>query len=528
MIPLGKQLRIKYSAKLTNIQYVNSSFDKGILQVCYHGKNRNHSDIPKKVIENCIDTIYNCPVVCNYIREDDEIGSHDVEIVHTDKGLKMVNITTPVGVVPSGANYWWEEIDDDGKIHEYLCVEVLLWKRQEAYQKLKENGITDQSMEITVKDGEMVDGYYRVYDFEFTAFCLLGTANPCFESASLHLFEESQFRLQYTEMLEDLKTELTKVQSANAVDISHPQEYSEGGSNTLDKKQELLAKYNLTLDMLDFNIDEYELDELEDKLKSYQSAQNEDGDNKDKNDQGDKGSEQYALTGEQFREELIAALSAEKYTSPCGGEYARYCYIDYSSELSEVYCYDCEDWKLYGFSYSVDGDVISIQFDTKKRKKVSIVDFEGEPDDDAHLFNYMETYSNAETVTKITQEKDDALAKYAEAETTIASLNTELSDLRQFKADKIKDERNASEAAVFELFEDLTGVEAFEALKENASQYSLEELEDKCYALRGRHNTQLAFSSNTPKTPKLPAVQPEANTTSEPYGGLFIKYKNND
>ena len=37
-------------------------------------------------------------------------------------------------------------------------------------------------MEITVKDGELIDGVFHIYDFEFTAFALIGVA-PCFESS---------------------------------------------------------------------------------------------------------------------------------------------------------------------------------------------------------------------------------------------------------------------------------------------------------------------------------------------------------
>ncbi len=100
----------------------------------------------------------------------------------------------PVGVVPESARYFWREItEDDGSVHNYLCVDVLLWKRQEAYKKIKEDGITAESMEISVKDGRMQDGFFVIDDFEFTAFCLLGSAEPCFESASLAMFSMDSF-----------------------------------------------------------------------------------------------------------------------------------------------------------------------------------------------------------------------------------------------------------------------------------------------------------------------------------------------
>lgn len=514
---------------------INSSFDAGILRVCYHGKNRNRSEITKEIFEKCINTIYNCPIVCNYIREEDEIGSHDVEVIKTNKGLKLVNITTPVGVVPTGANYWWEEVEEEnGTVHEYLCVEVLIWKRQEAYSKLKENGITDESMEITVKDGEMIDGYYRVYDFEFTAFCLLGTAEPCFESASVRLFEKDEFSSMYSLMMSDLKKEITKAQPANAVDILHPQKFSEGGNETLDKKLELLAKYNLTVDVLDFNIEDFELDELEQKFAEIKNTDgsnddSQDGDNNTPNDgeddNEDNNSENFALTAEQFRAELIEALSTERMTSSWGEEIPRYIYVDYDTELSEVYCYDYQDWKLYGFIYSTSGDVVSINFADKKRKKFSIVDF-NEGDNDlsfSHIYESIAEISRSQNKKEFETEKIALEAKYSEAATTIDTLNGEITALRKFKEDKLKDERDDAVEAVFSEFEDLIGTEAFETLKTNVADYSIEDLEEKCYAIRGRKNSTLSFSAQK-KAPKLPAHQHTKNDNDEPYDGLFIKY----
>ena len=179
-------LNLTYASSLTDLCEINSSFDSGILRIAYTGDNRNGSSISKDVFERCIKTIYNCPVVCNYDRETDTLGGHDMELVRKDDGsLILVNLTQPIGVVPQTAKVYWETVEeDDGTVNEYLCAEVLIWKRQEAYRKIKKDGITAQSMEITVKDGETINGIYCIKDFEFTAFALIGV-EPCYESASL-------------------------------------------------------------------------------------------------------------------------------------------------------------------------------------------------------------------------------------------------------------------------------------------------------------------------------------------------------
>lgn len=150
-----RTMRIVFSSSISDLTEKNSSFDRGILRVAYTGRNRNNSFISKETFERCMPSIYNCPIVCRYDREEDVIGSHDMDLVSDgDGGLRIVNITHPVGVIPESAQYWWEEIEDDSGVHEYLCVDALIWKRQEAYKKIKEDGITDESMEISIKEGE--------------------------------------------------------------------------------------------------------------------------------------------------------------------------------------------------------------------------------------------------------------------------------------------------------------------------------------------------------------------------------------
>ena len=132
-------LNLTYASSLTDLCEINSSFDSGILRIAYTGDNRNGSSISKDVFESCIKTIYNCPVVCNYDRETDTLGGHDMELVRKDDGsLILVNLTQPIGVVPQTAKVYWETVEeDDGTVNEYLCAEVLIWKRQELTEKSK-------------------------------------------------------------------------------------------------------------------------------------------------------------------------------------------------------------------------------------------------------------------------------------------------------------------------------------------------------------------------------------------------------
>ena len=117
--------------------------------------------------------------------------------------------------------------------------------------------------------------------------------------------------------------------------------------------------------------------------------------------------------------------------------------------------------------------------------------------------------------------------KFNSAEDKISTLNNELDELREFKLNVEKNEKAEAIKNVMSKFSDLEGYELFEALKAECENYSLEELEEKCFAIRGRKNTKTTFSTNKPQTPKIPAGGATVNTEEDPYGGIVNKYKKN-
>lgn len=505
---MEKVLQMTYASSLTNLCSINSSFDSGVLRIAYHGDNQNKSSISKEVFERCIKTMFNCPIVCNYDMETDTLGGHDMEIVRDGSGaLRIVNATTPIGVIPESANVWWDYVtEDDGTEHEYLFAEALIWKRQEAYRKIKKDGITAHSMEITVKDGELIDDIFHIYDFEFTAFALIGVT-PCFESAALEMYSKQDFKKQLSEMMQDLKESFSLVNPSHEDDNIHPQNYSmEGGEEVLQSKTELAEKYGIDVESLDFSLDDYTEEELVEKFEAMKS-------DAEKHDEPVGEPEQnFALTSNVV-EELNRVLGEVKIEREWG-ECERYWYVDCDFDAHEVYCWDTSDWLLYGFMYSVNGDSVIIDFECKKRKKYVIADFdEGEQASPfAQVFAQMEQkiHDNAQWE-----------AKYQSASDTISTMETELGELRQFKADAESVALESARDKVFAQFEDLVGVEAFEALRENCAEYDVEALEEKCYAIRGRNGSVAKFSLEG-KTPKLKVEK--TDMSNEPYGGIFTQY----
>lgn len=515
---MGKVVHMAYSSSISSLCEINSSFDTGVLRIAYTGANRNGSFISKETFERCIDTLYNCPIVCHYDRETDSIGGHDMELVtNEDGGMRLVNMTIPIGVIPESSKYFWSVVEEeDGTEHEYLCADVLIWKRQEAYKKIKEDGITAHSMELTVKDGEMEGGLFVIKDFEFTAFCLLGDEHePCFESSALGLFSYDEMKKQMAEMMSDLKNEFSLVVPPVGDNDKHPQNHPmEGGEKVLNEKLALVAEYGFEVENLEFSIEDLTLEELREKFEAMKPAE----------PVADPVVEEpvepkvdFALAG-QIREEIYNALSVEKIEC-CWGEMTRYHYVDHDHEALQVYCYDAEDWKLYGFAYSMNGDNVVIDFDSKKRMKFAIVDFdEGEQSTPfASVF---------EEITKQYTANDTQWSeKYQTASDTITSMENELGTLRQFKTDTEEAALAVARDEVFAQFEDLVGVEEFDALRENCAEYELDALEEKCFAIRGRKGASAKFAHESKPTKlKVDKTKP----VNEPYGGLFARYGHTD
>lgn len=542
-------MNIQFSSALSNIKEINPSFDTARLRIAYTGKNRNNSFISREAFERAIPSMYNCPVVANYIRDENEIGSHDGEFINNKDGeIEYINITQPVGIVPESASYDWETVDDNGVIHQYLCTDVILWKRQEAYQKIIDNGITDQSMEIAVTDGEIVDGYYDIRDFHFTAFCLLGTAEPCFESAALFTFSNDGFKQQYTQMMKEFKAAF----SDSDADVK-----TKEGENRLDKFKEFLAKYQLEESELDFDYSEMTDEELEDMLEKFadrKKAKNEDSETEieDKNDveDDDDDGENVSTQSDEDEDPNVDvaddatdddssddsgdddgddsgsdfALISQIYNAICDalfeetieeewGSLCRYWLQDYDLDKKEVYFYDRKNsCNLYGAPFKFDGDDVIIEFEKAKRKKYVVEDYiEGESEQNKQDYSICEIFKKFDEICSIQKQEIDRLS--------------------QFEQSTLTEKRKIEESVLFEKFdEQLKDCKEYKILKSNSKDFTLEELEKELFALVGKIN----FSLENKKPQNKPIVTFNdfneeiqiSEDDEDEFGGLFAWTKN--
>jgi hypothetical protein len=498
-----RNMKIPFTSSLLNLTEINPSFDTGIMRVAYTGRNRNNSFISKAAFEQCIESIYNVPVVANYTRDDNSIGGHDMELVQKGDEVKLVALTQPVGVVPAGAKWYWDLVEDDSGIHEYLCVEVLIWKRQECYDKIKEDGFEKQSMEITVTDGEMINGCYEIREFYFTALTLLGDdVEPCFESAGLTMFQKDYFAEELQKMKDDFAKEFSKI---NQKEEEQP----------MDEKLALIEQYHFKLEDLEFNVDELSYDDLKAKLDEM-TAQT---------DPEPKGDETYSLNLNEFLDEIYAQLDTVKYVDRWGYESVKYWFMDLQD--NEVICCNCEDrYRTYGVPVVMSGDKVTLDFACAKRKKVKYEDYletDTMPEDAQFEKLIVETMEHA------ISEKDNANAAFAELTEQFNTLKTNMEDVQAkykelFDADEQRkyEKQKAEKESVFEQFEDeLANETSYQELKSNMDKFSCEEIQEKCYAIFGKKKATAVFSTKPNKKPAVMVGTTQGSSESSAYGDLF-------
>ena len=483
-------LKVKFNNDFTQLN--NSEFVEGTALIAYQGDNRNLSDIIELAFTNAMPSLSLIPIVGNWLPEKQNFGGHDIAIEWQGNTLVLKDKTVPYGVVKENHNAQWVELEDNGVIHKYLQADVVLWagRYPEQVQKVIDDGI-NQSMEISISDFTIKEnGNFQINSFEYSALCLLGkdidengevgadNVEPCFEQASVIInkynFNE-QFKSQFNNLLFEFNNQISELINKPLKGGDTKTMKNEGGSTKLDEKSELLQKYNLTSDMLNFNTEELSIEQLEEKIKEH-----------------------FALLASQKQEEIANALNVEKYRDRWGDERSKYSYVD-SSEV-EVFAYDRQDnYNLYGFMYSMNGDSVVVDFATKKRKKFEIVDFiDGEVVTMFNLFpqeaiDYAASDKEKELTEEFSKSNDnnntDTITEITEKFNTLQTENVEITE----KFTALELEKN-------------TISEEFEALKSKVTEYetSISTLTEQFNTIKSENETltqsnkSLAeFKSNT-------------------------------
>ena len=202
MIDVDKLLSIETIATFTDIEpSINPSFHKAKARIMAIESIANRCNFSKESVVNGLPTLKNVPIV-TYFNENGNLGDHEMS---RDKDGKPIFKTYGIGVVPESAEQWIEEVEENGETKQYLCSDVLLWKRQKReYEFIQKHKELSVSMEVQITNSCFDENKVLNVDaFYFTAVTVLGVGvNPAFDNASLTFSKQDD---QIQEMMFDLK-----------------------------------------------------------------------------------------------------------------------------------------------------------------------------------------------------------------------------------------------------------------------------------------------------------------------------------
>ena len=531
---MDKHRRLPISFSLEEeVNGKDNRFLKIAIDVLHCGLNFNGSVFEEDVVNSALPSIKNTPIL-GYVLVDDEGGtddfaSHEWRFVDTPDGMKYMYAGAAYGVIPEDCNpRWITKLCSDGKLRKFLRVDGLMWtKFDRAIEIFERDIVKAQSMELAddYKGIENPDGTFKFTDFKFDGCCILSTTDAHIQPAMINSTATAEFSLQdFTAIVsKDVRQHLEEYHAAisgqpTLSEVENIQS-NKGGTNNLNYKDKILNKYHIAAEALNFSIDDDMSEaEFEAKVKACAEAPAE-----------EHPAPNFALES-QFVDALMESLRSETVHSDLFGDYPKYCFIDYDRESSEVFCFDCEDGKLYGFVFAESGDVVSIDFACKKRKKFAIVDFEGEEDAAFVAFSAAVEENvkrslegafaskEAELQTKVETANsayEDIKTKYEDVSAQYAAITADIEQQKAEAEDLAKDE-------VFEKFEkELSDVEDFSTLKDAKTGFTADQIAEKCYALLGKKKATFSVKPSSVKTPKLPVVEVAEVVSDVPYAHLF-------
>ena len=381
---------------------LNPSFHKARLRImALDSVARNGVKFTHDGTVKALPTLKNVPLVTQYDYNTKNLKSHEFE----DDGNAL---TYGIGVIAESCQQWIEEVEVEGEVKEYLCSEVLLWKRQKReYDFIKRHKDLNVSMEVMMNNPKKVkDGSIEVGNFYFTAVTVLGVGvNPAFGEANLVFAKDDT----YEQMMFELN------------------EFENGGNNMPQEGQ----------------------------TQVQEPVVNE-------------GQEPQTVEPKQVVEPV-------QQTEPKAEPKAKEPEVDYKAKLEQL---------------------------------------------EAEM---------SRTIVDLTKERDGLVKQLQEAQDNakaqVETLQSELADLKQFKAQIEKDKLDTERQAILDQFTDLQEFDEYKELIENLGDMQPSALEDKLYIIAGRKARENQKNKKQVTKPKLNISTPSEPTTgmeSNPFAKFFM------
>ena len=501
------------------------------LQACHTELNRNHSFIEDSVMQNALASFSNRPILGYVHQLDDEswdFWDHRMEIEEDGDKARVEYLERPIGVIPESCNAHLE-YDEDYKKN-YVVVNGYIYDDygNRALDIIKENdGKVSVSVELAINSMSYnaKENYLNIEDFTFMGVTCLGkmpdgtVVQPGMEGSNLKLDNFSAKQNSMFTTNENYQEKLIKtLEKLNGVLESFNNNSEEKGCDTMNKFEELLAKYHKEASDITFETEGLSDDELEAKFAEMfedEEPKNDDGEGVD-NGEGEGDNDPEPIT----TEEEACGKKKKKCSIDENGNMSVFFEISHEDirgalfNLIGIYEEEDNDWfwitnvyddyfifenwdgnKLYKQAYSVDGDNVALSGDRQE------------------VFKMILTESEKLAIEKMRDDYSALEAKYNE--------------LKTFKDNYEAAQLQAQKDAIFARSEYsvLVEDEAFKALVADAEKFSVEEVEAKADLIFAAHmKSVMKFDSNNKDAKKPNVIGINFNKKEDkksPYGRLF-------
>lgn len=325
----NKDQTLGFTSKLSDFELINSEFTRCKCYILAVGDNVNGSDITLDSVKKAMSRgeFYNKPIVAHLYKDDEtgkwRVGGHDSKWIITNTSIEIVNECIPFGTIPESSNLQLEEVlEPDGEtINTYLTCQIILWTGRFNIMDAAYNDDVyfNQSCELSINDYHWKENdVLAIDDFTFSALCLLNKSDDKTKNV------RPCFPSCRVEKMQDFSINTDKFQ----------------------QNFELMLK----------RLKEYE---IENNASSYNHS----------NKNNSKGVSTMKLS--KFAEALSTITFKKNNIDVC-----KYKLINATE--SKVYALDMEDYKPYGFDYTLvsdeDNEKLAISYESKVEMSLSAIE----------------------------------------------------------------------------------------------------------------------------------------------------------
>lgn len=497
MSKVNKIIPITFN-KIKDYSVEDTRFTRVSIRMMHLGLNLNNSIFTKEVVDEAIPTLYNTPILA-YVEKNsdgvDDFSDHRQELSIEDGDIKVTYKCIPFGVIGESCNPRYEKhTAEDGVERTYLVVDGLIWNKIEHADIFTRDFIKDASMELTENySGKFdEDNHFVFTKIEFDGICALGNnVEPAMKGANIEVnfaLSEIQTKLeQFNACIKDKTTVTDNIKKGESIILDN------------EKIKSVLKEFNVKRDDINFEItDTMTETELRDNLKTFNNSNSD-----DENKNAPKIYTDFSTYNEK-RELLRSVLKREERRDENGSleYYLGFWIADFDD--SYVYVekeeYNGEEWSYEKgrFGYTLSENVASITSE----------------------FEPM-------IVKWLTAEEYAAIEKMRSTYESFEANKGEFERLQMFEKDTLKNQRDADLKLLYKKFDDkLADCEEYKALKESDTDFSVEDIEMKCFALIGKITTNFSTEKKNDVIKLDFEVSEKDTDTDDGYGGILASKYN--